>query len=132
MESLDFFIILQAKHNKRVIRQDSRAISCLYITCFFLFYLYSNELWSAETVAVTLSCLWCACVAIIRQKKLKLQSKSYVFLHYCPAFHPDLCQAKGTVCVTPLKTLFPCAFLFFIQLCGECALFTVPIQPWLE
>ena len=27
------------------------------------------------------------------------------------------------------KTLFPCAFLFFIQLCGECALFTVPIQP---
>lgn len=79
MESLDFFIIMQAKHNKWVIRQDSRAISCLYITCFFLSYLYSNELWSAETIAVTLSCLCCVCVAILGQKKLKLQSKSYVF-----------------------------------------------------
>lgn len=36
--------------------------------------------------------------------------------------------AKATACVTLLKTLFPCAVLFFAQLCGECALFTLPIQ----
>ena len=59
-------------------------------------------------------------------------SKSCMFfcVCHCPAFHPDLCRAKGMACVTPLKKHFSHAlFLFFIQLCGECALFTVPIQP---
>lgn len=137
MEPLDFFIIMQVTQNKWPTRQDRCAISCLYIACFFSPCLYSNELQRAQTMAVTWSCLWCISVAILGQSKLKLSSYSqnsvfFFFLYDCSATHPDLCEAKGKVCVNPLKTLFPCTFLFFIQLCGECALFTVPIQSWLE
>lgn len=48
-----------------------------------------------------------------RAKETQITVKILCFLHYCPACCPDLCQAKGTVCVTPLKTLFPCAFFVF-------------------
>lgn len=61
---------LLLEHDKWLIRQDSCAISCLYITCFTLSYLYLNELCSAQTLLLRLLFVLCVCATIIFNKSL--------------------------------------------------------------
>lgn len=71
------------------------------------------------TKAVCSMCVW----ASYKAKEETPISKSCMFwgffLCHCPAFHPDLCRAKGTACVTPLNKHFSHALFCFSFNCVE-------------
>lgn len=110
------------EHNKRLIRQDSCAISCLCMMCFTSSRLYSNERHSTDDMLLLLSCFCLYHVpvweTILKQKQNRFRLSIYsgilvifVAVCYSPAFLcSHICLMWGTVQVTPLKNIFPMRF----------------------